>query len=543
MLKKILIISISVSLLFSCKPGNSENEEFKAKSEKLTANSESEELKAKLDKLTADYEELRQERRLLINENKELKNKLVASIMSNIASADEYYKLLDEHVFQVDEKDNINHEMIKLFLLNSKEKIWNKLNHEEYSDILIRLKAINSSSLNNSKININASKSNNSINTRNKWGFEYLGDTIGLDFDFAYYNTSIFTKFNTFFNEWNGSEVFLKIYGKNLFDKVIFILEKIYTENNDFSSLYESLYYTFETTANLDYEAKVVSNEFVNEEYEYTWNGIQKFFFRLEKKLPGSAEFVRGEIKNYLILNSDYNDSDFILKDKVEQINLDFIIKISKEDRDNYSSRRDLYTKSISRIDHPIYKEIMDNNMERVKILLNSYINQRYLNDDGSSDSILWDVISKGDNETLEFFLKNGALFDQGLDSSGNIITDYEFCIKNNMHEKLEILFNYDYLNTLIEIRDKQSYNFTTQTILMILVGENKYGDVENIIDKVNDINLIGASYKYGEDIKTYTALDLSQSKEMTKLLIEHGAVKSEDLKQVTIDEWIGIGM
>ncbi len=74
--------------------------------------------------------------------------------------------------------------------------------------------------------------------------------------------------------------------------------------------LQSALKYVLETTEEVNYGAEVYLDEYSTYEpklrfrdphYEKNWNGIQKFFFRIERNYPGSAKRIRENIRNYIL--------------------------------------------------------------------------------------------------------------------------------------------------------------------------------------------------------------------------------------------------
>ncbi len=124
--------------------------------------------------------------------------------------------------------------------------------------------------------------------------FEYLGDCIGL-------------------NMW-GTPVLLELFGtpeelaiiiNMTASKVFSIFEKEWSAPGERKRLIEALDFVLLTTEKVDYDAELILNDdyvstFANKVYERRWNGIQKFFFRLENNYPGSAELVREQIRLYV---------------------------------------------------------------------------------------------------------------------------------------------------------------------------------------------------------------------------------------------------
>ena len=112
----------------------------------------------------------------------------------------------------------------------------------------------------------------------------------------------------TLINEY-GSFQLLQTFGNQFFDNIIYLLEKYWVTNEDKVILYEALMHVLEETekGKIDFNAEIIYDNkykfhqlFKNQQYEKNWNGIRKFFFRLERRIPGATEFVRLKIKLYL---------------------------------------------------------------------------------------------------------------------------------------------------------------------------------------------------------------------------------------------------
>lgn len=150
-----------------------------------------------------------------------------------------------------------------------------------------------------SRDNFNTSKSHR--NSPEKYYFEYLADCVGRNIEFGDYADALGSSENWIlqFLRKNLTSDQRDLVIDQVTDNIFTILE--YSWKEDRPELYRALDYVLATTASLDYSAKTGEHgEFLNENYEKNWNGIQKFFFRTEYKFPGSAERVRDNIRNYL---------------------------------------------------------------------------------------------------------------------------------------------------------------------------------------------------------------------------------------------------
>lgn len=141
----------------------------------------------------------------------------------------------------------------------------------------------------------NAATSNNHPRGSAQFIFEYLGDCAGNSYGWSW-----------------GTEIFLDIVTSPkllnrtvdlVADKVFYLLEEHWTTEEEKKSITEALRYVLETTKEVDYNAKIdttMYSSFLNEEYEKQWNGVQKFFYRAERRYPGSTQRIRENIEHYL---------------------------------------------------------------------------------------------------------------------------------------------------------------------------------------------------------------------------------------------------
>ncbi len=127
--------------------------------------------------------------------------------------------------------------------------------------------------------------------------FEYLGDTIGLTFRKSNVLASVQALVDLY-----GAKELLNLYGTQLFENIIYLFEHEWQQENEKERLHKALEYVVEQIReeNIDFDARLDQKQkFLNPEYE-NWNGIQKFFYRFEKRVPGTTAFVRARLQNYL---------------------------------------------------------------------------------------------------------------------------------------------------------------------------------------------------------------------------------------------------
>lgn len=142
--------------------------------------------------------------------------------------------------------------------------------------------------------------SNNHKDSAHQYLFEYLGDCLGA---------SLGTPFQINNRETQSTEWLITLIREQLTrnqqDQLIdylckrsfSVMRSYWNESRaDLELLQDGYEYVLETTKSVKYNAVIRENRFVNEEYEKGWNGIQKFFFRLERKFPGSAKRVLSNI-------------------------------------------------------------------------------------------------------------------------------------------------------------------------------------------------------------------------------------------------------
>jgi len=156
------------------------------------------------------------------------------------------------------------------------------------------------------KRKIYSATSKNSINQVYKHYFEFLCDCIGLDFGF-----NLYEKKEAFFHNTYLDKKAFQIFGESCFYKLLLLLENIWENKNKKFQLYQALNYLLEITSpgNIDFKAKTITGTgkagiktqiFKNKYYENNWNGIQKFFYRQEKRIPGFTSTIRKLIFSYL---------------------------------------------------------------------------------------------------------------------------------------------------------------------------------------------------------------------------------------------------
>ncbi len=157
----------------------------------------------------------------------------------------------------------------------------------------------------------NCSSCNKVFSNNHKAIFEYLGDTIGLSFQQNYnlsnheFTGDVYKSIDNIIDTF-GSEKSVELFGHHVFDTILYILEEIWSRENEKVALHSALQYVLSQTEKnkIDFQAKLNPDKtFINEQYEKEWNGIQKFFYRLEKRIPGVASFVRMKLENYLSNN------------------------------------------------------------------------------------------------------------------------------------------------------------------------------------------------------------------------------------------------
>jgi len=135
---------------------------------------------------------------------------------------------------------------------------------------------------------------------KNAKPFEYLGDTVGLNFLlYQSWEKGRLLRLLPKIVDLYGPDTLIELFGDQIFDKVIYILESTWGNNK---KLQLGLQFVYETTRlDLRDEELDDSGKFSNKPLEKSLNGVQKFFYRLDKKVPGSRNFVRQKIREYLI--------------------------------------------------------------------------------------------------------------------------------------------------------------------------------------------------------------------------------------------------
>lgn len=143
--------------------------------------------------------------------------------------------------------------------------------------------------------------SNNHNRNSPKFIFEYLGDCLGNNIAYGFRDNHKFT--NTILENFRDEQL------NQLIDyicrRVIIVLDNNWKSEDEKKSLISALDHVLETTKSVDYSAKITTNEggwrniFVNKTYETEWNGIQKFFYRTEKRFPGSTKRILLNVEKY----------------------------------------------------------------------------------------------------------------------------------------------------------------------------------------------------------------------------------------------------
>lgn len=150
---------------------------------------------------------------------------------------------------------------------------------------------------------VDGAASNNNPHEPYKYLFEYLGDCGSTTFSLS---------FNTKNGRANSSSWFVYLIREKLTvtqqhelidfccKRAFAVLNEWFCDDaiNEAGFLVNAYRYVLSSSAAVDYQAKLVDYKFVNKTYESEWNGIQKFFYRLEKRLPGAVERVQFNIKN-----------------------------------------------------------------------------------------------------------------------------------------------------------------------------------------------------------------------------------------------------
>ncbi len=83
-------------------------------------------------------------------------------------------------------------------------------------------------------------------------------------------------------------------------DQIFVILDHNWKSDEERRTLINAFDYILRTAGDINYRAKVVDGKFENSDYEENWNGIQKFFYRTEKKFPGSSSQIRVNIYQHM---------------------------------------------------------------------------------------------------------------------------------------------------------------------------------------------------------------------------------------------------
>lgn len=146
-----------------------------------------------------------------------------------------------------------------------------------------------------------SSTSRNNKESDIQFPFEYLGDCIGLEFGIAGFYGEHQYRFLQAAQLFFSTEEEVNYLTDHVSERMFAVMEAVWSSPNERATLKKSLRYVLETTENIDYAAQLdLDMRFLNEKYENRWNGIQKFFFRINRKFPGSAERIRENIREFL---------------------------------------------------------------------------------------------------------------------------------------------------------------------------------------------------------------------------------------------------
>lgn len=142
-------------------------------------------------------------------------------------------------------------------------------------------------------------RSNNHDRNSAEFIFEYLGDCVGNNLAFGFDNNYEFT--HALVSQFRDEQMDQLV--DYVCERITIILDDEWRDNK--KQLVQALEFVLETEKSVDYSAEITSNKggwreiFVNETYEKEWNGVQKFFYRTEKKFPGSAKRIIFNVKKY----------------------------------------------------------------------------------------------------------------------------------------------------------------------------------------------------------------------------------------------------
>ncbi len=92
-------------------------------------------------------------------------------------------------------------------------------------------------------------------------------------------------------------------------DRGFALLEKNWSTTTEKRQLQNALSYVLATSKNVDYSASVKNGIYTNREYEEGWNELQKFFYRANKKVPGSIERIQYNVQKYL--DKNFSEEEF----------------------------------------------------------------------------------------------------------------------------------------------------------------------------------------------------------------------------------------